>query len=175
MPNSKKQINDILKLTKSQKNYESIMQDVDRILKQHEPDRSEQLRIYYTGLVRDVFQSGIGFRIAQGNKPTREGKKTDFNKIHGKTLADMVGKALKTMLTEKKIVVLDADTRLAMDAGKVRDMVADVGMHFNSLNQLRISGRDQDINILNGIVDDLFRSAENRDDPHFKGAGGRRC
>ena len=168
MPNSKKQINDILKLTKSQKSYESIMQDVDRILKQHEPDRSEQLRIYYTGLVRDVFQSGIGFRIAQGNKPTREGKKTDFNKIHGKTLADMVGKALKTMLTEKKIVVLDADTRLAMDAGKVRDMVADVGMHFNSLNQLRISGRDQDINILNGIVDDLFRSAEHRDDPHFK-------
>lgn len=164
MPSAKKQLNEVLKLTRSKKTYKEISQEVDRILELDEPARTEQLKNYYAAIVKDTFESGIDHRIAEDNKPTFRGRFTDFNRIHGKTLATDVAKALNKMVEERKP---DFKPNLSMPAADVFNIVKNCADKYNALEGLRRNGREQIIKRLEGSAEHLLQTSKNREDKTY--------
>lgn len=137
---------------------------MDRILALEEPGRTEQLKNYYAAIVKDVFESGINHRIAEDNKPTFSGRSTNFNRIHGKTLAGDVAKALNQMVAERKP---DFNPNLSMPAADVFNVVKNCADKYNALQGLRRNGREQIIKRLEGSAEHLLQTAKNRDDKTY--------
>lgn len=164
MPSAKKQLNEVLKLTRSKKTYEEISQEVNRILALDEPGCTEQLKAYYAAIVKDTFESGITHRINEDNKPTFWGKRTNFNKIHGKTLATDVAKALNQMVRERKP---DFKPNLSMPATDIYNIVKGFADKNNALDGLKRSGREQIIKRLVSSAEHLAATAAKRDDKSY--------
>ena len=159
MPSSKRQLKDILGLTRSTFTYEKISADIDGILSSGENNRQQKLQEYYFKLFDSVYTSGINYRLSEEVKPTFWGFFTDFNKIDGKTIRNNLGSALKQMITEKNAELgKSLDQYFGATLEQRKDMVLNTGKKLTQMQALIKTGSEQKISRLNEVSSGILKS-----------------